>query len=68
MRITVNGQLSLMMLYVMLCEGLDGAIPVMQNTDGLETRIPRKYADVKIKIHSNVSLIISFGIFFKLIS
>ena len=40
MRTTVNGQLSLMLLYVMLTEGLKGAIPVMQNTDGLEMIIP----------------------------
>ena len=50
MRITVNGQLLLMMLYTMLCEGLKGAIPVMQNTDGLETIIPRtempKYMEI----------------------
>jgi len=41
MQITVNGQLSLMMLYVMLAEGVKGAIPIMQNTDGLEMIIPR---------------------------
>jgi hypothetical protein len=42
MRITVNGQLSLMMLYTMLAEGVPGAIPVMQNTDGVEIIIPEK--------------------------
>ena len=41
MRITINGQLSLTMLYEMICEGIPGAIPLMQNTDGLETMIPR---------------------------
>jgi hypothetical protein len=41
MRITVNGQLSLSMLYEMICEEIPGAIPLMQNTDGLETMIPR---------------------------
>jgi hypothetical protein len=43
MRITINGQLSLAMLYEMLTEGIPGAIPIMQNTDGLETMIPREY-------------------------
>ena len=50
MRITINGQLSLMLLYTMLIEGLDGAVPIMQNTDGLETMIPtnqiEKYLDI----------------------
>ena len=27
----------------MICEGIPGAIPLMQNTDGLETMIPRQY-------------------------
>ena len=45
MRITINGQLSLAMLYEMLTEGIPGAIPLMQNTDGLETLIPREYQD-----------------------
>lgn len=45
MQITVNGQLSLMMLYVMLTEGVKGAIPIMQNTDGLEMIIPRREVD-----------------------
>jgi len=40
MRITINGQLTLMLLYVMLTENIPGAIPIMQNTDGLETLIP----------------------------
>jgi hypothetical protein len=43
MSITINGQLSLTMLYEMICEGIPGAIPLMQNTDGLETMIPREY-------------------------
>lgn len=45
MRITINGQLSLALLYEMLSEGIPGAIPLMQNTDGLETLIPREYQD-----------------------
>jgi hypothetical protein len=43
MSITINGQLSLSMLYEMICEEIPGAIPLMQNTDGLETMIPREY-------------------------
>ena len=50
MRITINGQLSLTMLYEMICEGIPGAIPLMQNTDGLETMIPRKYVDKYMEI------------------
>jgi predicted HTH domain antitoxin len=42
MRITINGQLSLMMLYEMICEAIPTAIPIMQNTDGLETMIPKE--------------------------
>jgi hypothetical protein len=45
MRITVNGQLSLMMLYEMIMERIPGAVPLLQNTDGLETMIPKKYMD-----------------------
>jgi hypothetical protein len=29
----------------MIQEAIPGAIPIMQNTDGLETKIPRKYVD-----------------------
>lgn len=43
MQVTVNGQLTLMMLYEMLSEGIPGCIPIMQNTDGVEMTIPRKY-------------------------
>jgi len=43
MRITINGQLSLAMLYEMITESIPGAIPIMQNTDGLETMIPKEY-------------------------
>ena len=45
MRITINGQLSLTMLYEMICEEIPNAIPLMQNTDGLETMIPREYVE-----------------------
>jgi hypothetical protein len=50
MKITINGQLSLTMLYEMICEGIPGAIPLMQNTDGLETMIPREYVDKYMEI------------------
>jgi hypothetical protein len=50
MRITINGQLSLTMLYEMICEEIPGAIPLMQNTDGLETMIPRKYVEQYMEI------------------
>jgi len=50
MRITVNGQLSLMMLYEMIMERIPGALAIMQNTDGIETRIPRIYKDDYLKI------------------
>jgi hypothetical protein len=50
MRITINGQLSLTMLYEMICEGIPGAIPLMQNTDGLETMIPRDQMDKYMEI------------------
>jgi len=39
MRITVNGQLTLMMLYEMISLGLPTSVPLMQNTDGLEMMI-----------------------------
>jgi len=50
MSITINGQLSLTMLYEMICEGIPGAVPLMQNTDGLETMIPREYVDKYMEI------------------
>jgi hypothetical protein len=43
MQITINGQLTLMMLYEMISERIPGAIPLMQNTDGIETMIPKEY-------------------------
>jgi len=45
MQITINGQLSLSMLYEMICEEIPEAVPLMQNTDGLETLIPTSYVD-----------------------
>jgi hypothetical protein len=52
MRITINGQLSLSMLYEMLAEGIPGAIPLMQNTDGLEMMIPEQFKDKYLQICS----------------
>lgn len=44
-QITINGQLSLCMLYEMICEEIPGTRPLMQNTDGLTTMIPINYKD-----------------------
>lgn len=52
MRITINGQLSLMMLYEMICQEIPDCTPLMQNTDGLETKIPREYVDKYLEICS----------------
>ena len=46
MRITINGQLTLMMLFTMLSEKIPGAIPIMTNTDGVEIMIPNQYKDL----------------------
>ena len=46
MRVTVNGQLSLMMLYEMIMEAIPEAEPLMQNTDGVETIIPRDSIEI----------------------
>lgn len=50
MRITINGQLSLAMLYEMLTERIPGAVPLMQNTDGLETLIPKEHKELYLSI------------------
>jgi len=50
MRVTINGQLSLTMLYEMLAEGIPGTIPLMQNTDGLEMMIPEEYKSKYLEI------------------
>jgi DNA polymerase len=50
MQITINGQLTLMMLYEMLAEGIPDSIPLMQNTDGLEMMIPERYKDKYLAI------------------
>jgi hypothetical protein len=50
MQITINGQLSLLLLYEMLSQGIPGSIPIMQNTDGLEMFIPRRYKEKYLEI------------------
>jgi len=50
MRITINGQLSLMMLYERIMEEIPGAIPILQNTDGVDIMIPTKYKDKYMQI------------------
>ena len=50
MRITVNGQLTLIMLYEMIMEEIPNAIGIMQNTDGVEIKIPRKYKEKYLEI------------------
>jgi len=45
MKITINGQLTLMMLYEQIMERIPGAISLLHNTDGVETIIPKKYYD-----------------------
>ena len=44
-KITINGQLSLMMLYEQIMERIPGAVALLQNTDGVETLIPREYVN-----------------------
>ena len=50
MQITINGQLSLLMLYEMLSTRITRSMPIMQNTDGLEMLIPeeskQQYLDI----------------------
>jgi hypothetical protein len=52
MRITINGQLTLMMLYEMIMEEIPDAISLMQNTDGIEIKIPKIYKDKYLEICS----------------
>ena len=71
MFITINGQLTLMMLYEMICEAIPEAIPLMQNTDGVETVIPRSkkqiYLDVCKKWEEITSLTLEHGTYSKLV-
>jgi len=50
MKITINGQLSLTMLYEMISVAIPESIPLMQNTDGLETIIPRDKVDIYMQV------------------
>jgi len=50
MKITINGQLSLMMLYEMIMENIPQAQAIMQNTDGIETKIPRTHLQKYMEI------------------
>lgn len=50
MRITINGQLSLTMLYEMLSTRIKGSIPLMQNTDGFEMMIAKQDYDLYMSI------------------
>ena len=50
MRITINGQLTLMMLYEQIMERIPGAIALLQNTDGVETIIPKEHYDLYMQI------------------
>jgi hypothetical protein len=50
MNITINGQLLLSMLYEMLTIAIPEAVPLMQNTDGLEMMIPNDKIDIYHKV------------------
>lgn len=50
MFITINGQLSLMMLYEMIMEAIPEAVPLLQNTDGIETIIPKDKIDLYLEL------------------
>ena len=50
MQITINGQLLLSKLYEMVSLAIPESIPLMQNTDGLETMIPIDKIDVYNKV------------------
>ena len=49
-QVTINGQLTLMMLYERIMTEIPGAIALMQNTDGIETMIPEEYKDKYLQI------------------
>ena len=50
MFITVNGQLTLMMLYEMIMEAIPEATPLLQNTDGIEMIIPKSSKEKYLKV------------------
>jgi len=49
-KITINGQLTLMMLYEQIMERIPNAVALLQNTDGVETIIPREYIGLYMEI------------------
>jgi hypothetical protein len=49
-QVTINGQLTLMMLLERIMEEIPGAIALMQNTDGIETMIPSEHMEQYHKI------------------
>lgn len=49
-KITINGQLTLMMLYEQIMERIPGAVALLQNTDGVETLIPKTYVEEYMQI------------------
>ena len=57
MQITINGQLLLSMLYEMLSLEIPEAIPLMQNTDGLEMMIPNSKVEKYMEICERWQLI-----------
>ena len=50
MFITINGQLTLMMLYEMIMEAIPEAKALLQNTDGIETIIPRSKINLYMEV------------------
>tara|TARA_R110000744_G_scaffold721_2_gene2741 strand:- start:516 stop:2510 length:1995 start_codon:yes stop_codon:yes gene_type:complete len=49
-KITINGQLTLMMLYEQIMERIPGAVALLQNTDGVETLIPKTHVEEYMQI------------------
>jgi hypothetical protein len=62
MRITINGQLTLMMLYEMIMEAIPDAIPLLQNTDGIETIIPKSAKEEYLKVCARWESITDFNL------
>lgn len=62
MRITINGQLTLMMLYEMIMEAIPDATPLLQNTDGIETIIPKKYKEKYMEVCKQWEEITNFNL------
>tara|TARA_R100001530_G_C4319629_1_gene155346 strand:- start:877 stop:2781 length:1905 start_codon:yes stop_codon:yes gene_type:complete len=62
MRITINGQLTLMMLYEMIMEAIPDAIPLLQNTDGIETIIPKSAEEEYLKVCARWERITDFNL------